>query len=195
MAAGERDPARVRMILGLGNPGPEYRDTRHNLGFLVVEELAQRHGVEVGGQECRTLLGRLGQAWLGMPQTFMNRSGYAAACLVERLGLEPRDLLVVLDDVQLPHGSLRLRGRGSPGGHRGLESILEALRTDEVPRLRLGAREGDAAPAAEELVAFVLAPFPPDRREVVEKMVERAADACESWLSEGLEITMSRFNG
>jgi peptidyl-tRNA hydrolase, PTH1 family len=191
----ERDPARARLILGLGNPGPEYRDTRHNVGFLVIEELARRHRVELGGRECRTLLGHMGTVWLGMPQTYMNRSGHAAACLVERLGVAPEDLLVVLDDVALPLGTLRLRGLGSPGGHRGLESILESLRTDEVPRLRFGVREGEGPPSGEELVDFVLSPFPPDRRQSVESMVARAADACQCWLAEGLEATMSRYNG
>lgn len=192
----EREPVRARLILGLGNPGPEYQDTRHNVGFLVVEELARRRALKLASRECRAL-----SAWdgedllLAMPQTYMNRSGYAAWCLVERFGIEPGDVLVVLDEVALPLGALRLRGGGSPGGHRGLESILESLRTDKVPRLRLGIREMDEPPTGDELVDFVLSPFPPELRDDVHAMVERAADGCESWLEQGLEATMNRYNG
>jgi peptidyl-tRNA hydrolase, PTH1 family len=191
----EPGTSRVRIILGLGNPGPEYQDTRHNVGFQVVEELARRRRLELSGRECRCLLARDGDLILAMPQTYMNRSGYSAWCLCERFTVDPADLLVVLDDVALPLGTLRLRGRGSPGGHRGMESILESLRSAEVPRLRLGIREGEEPPSGDELVDFVLSPFPPERREEVYDMVRRSADACESWLEAGLEATMNLYNG
>lgn len=125
----------------------------------------------------------------------MNRSGYAARCFVERHGLGPSSVLVVYDEVNLPLGRLRLRKSGSPAGHRGLESILENLRTDQVPRLRLGVSGPDGPPAGEELVEFVLSPFPPEDNEAVEAMIRRAADACECWLREGAEAAMNRFNG
>ena len=128
----------LRLILGLGNPGERYRDTRHNVGFRVVEELARRRGVRLRTAECASLVGEGPELVLAQPQTYMNRSGYAARCLLERRGLAPQDLLIVFDDVHLPLGRLRLRPSGSPGGHRGMESVLENLRSAEVPRLRLG---------------------------------------------------------
>ena len=188
------------LILGLGNPGETYRDTRHNVGFRVVEELARRWGASVDRQECNSFLGGAtldgpGEVLLAQPQTYMNRSGFAARCLAERYGLDPAAVLVVYDEVQLPLGRLRLRRSGSPAGHRGLESVIENLRTDQVPRLRLGVAPEVGPPAGEELAGFVLAPFPADDREAVEAMIRRAADACEAWLREGADIAMSRFNG
>jgi len=183
----------------LGNPGEPYRETRHNAGFWVVEELARRWRVGVDRLECNALVGMAsgadGDTLLAMPQTYMNRSGYAARCLLERHGLEPSSVLVVYDEVSLPLGRLRLRKSGSPGGHRGLESILENLRTDQVPRLRLGVAGPDGPPSGEELVDFVLAPFTAEEREPVAEMVRRAADACEVWLREGVDVAMNRFNG
>lgn len=182
-----------RLILGLGNPGERYSDTRHNVGFLVVEELARRRGVRLDRRECNSFLGGE-DILLAQPQTYMNRSGWAARCLVETHGLDPSGVLVVYDEVALPLGKLRLRKSGSPGGHRGLESVIENLRTDQVPRLRLGISPGEP-PRGEDLVDFVLAPFLPGEREAVDAMVTRAADACEVWLREGAEAAMAKFNG
>ena len=191
-----RGPAATagRLILGLGNPGTEYRDTRHNVGFRVVEEIARRAGVSLSEGDCRCRVARVPGVLLAEPQTYMNRSGYAAACLREIHGFAGDEILVVYDDVALPFGTLRMRRGGSPGGHRGLESIVESLRTDEVPRLRLGIREGEEPPHGDDLVEFVLAPFPEDAAEEVESLVSRAADACEAWLAEGIESAMNRFN-
>src|SRR5687768_18490436 len=183
-----------RLILGLGNPGERYRDTRHNVGFLVVEELARRRGVRLDRRECNAFVGEEEGILFALPQTYMNRSGWAARCLLEAHGLDPAGVLVVYDEVALPLGKLRLRKSGSPAGHRGLESVIENLRTDQVPRLRLGVSPEDAAPRGEDLVEFVLAPFPPDQREAVEAMVARAADACELWVREGAEPAMAKFN-
>lgn len=201
----------AKLILGLGNPGETYRHTRHNVGFWVVEELARRWRVEVSRLECNSLVsgpapvgdngdnGDIGDgegegAWLALPQTYMNRSGYAARCLVESHGFAPESVLVVYDEVNLPLGRLRLRKSGSPAGHRGLESILENLRTDQVPRLRLGIAGPDGPPRGEDLPEFVLAPFAPEEKEAVDEMVQRAADACEAWIREGAEAAMNRFN-
>jgi peptidyl-tRNA hydrolase, PTH1 family len=166
----------------------------------VVEELARRRGVRLGtgegGDECNSRVGRDGDLLLAQPQTYMNRSGYAAHCFVERHGFLPEEVLVVFDDVNLPLGRLRLRRGGSPGGHRGLESIIEGLQTDQVPRLRLGvAREEGPPPGGDPLVDFVLTPFTPEERPAVEAMVGRAADACEAWLTRGIEAAMNGFNG
>ena len=184
----------ARLILGLGNPGERYRDTRHNAGFLVVEELARRWGVGLDRRECNAFVGGV-ETLLAEPQTYMNRSGWAARCLAETHGLDPADVLVVYDEVALPLGKLRLRKSGSPGGHRGLESVIENLRTDQVPRLRLGVSPEDGPPRGDDLVEFVLSPFPPEQREDVDAMVRRAADACEVWLKEGADAAMARFNG
>jgi len=184
----------AKVILGLGNPGERYRDTRHNVGFLVVDELARRWGLRLDREECGSLVG--GQdVLLVQPQTYMNRSGWAARCLVEVHSLEPADVLVVYDEVVLPLGKLRMRKSGSPAGHRGLESVIENLRTDQVPRLRLGVSSEDGPPSGEDLVEFVLGPFPADQREAVDAMIQRAADACEAWAKDGPDLAMSRFNG
>jgi PTH1 family peptidyl-tRNA hydrolase len=187
--------APTHLIVGLGNPGADYRATRHNVGFLVVEELARRWGISPRGAECNARLAARDGVLLALPQTYMNRSGYAVRCLLERYGIEPERVLVVLDEVALPLGKLRLRPAGSPGGHRGLESILESVQTDRLPRLRLGVRAGEEPPAGEELVDFVLAPFAAEERAAVDEMVTRAADAAEHWLREGPESAMSRYNG
>jgi PTH1 family peptidyl-tRNA hydrolase len=193
----------MRLILGLGNPGEEYRDTRHNVGFRVVEELARRWEILVDRLECNSLVGRAAAGegdvppagvLLAKPQTYMNRSGYAARCFVESHEIEPSAVLVVYDEINLPLGKLRLRRAGSPAGHRGLESVIENLRTAEVPRLRLGVAQEEKV-AGEDLAGFVLAPFAADEREAVEEMIRRAADACEAWLREGVEAAMGRFNG
>ena len=193
-----------RLLLGLGNPGPEYRATRHNVGFLVLEEVARRRGLAFDREECgaRTALGSAAPAAevdfavrLALPQTFMNRSGHSARCLVELYGYAPQEILVVYDEVALPLGRLRIRRSGSPAGHRGIESILQSLRTDEVPRLRCGVAPEAGPPAGEELADFVLSPFEEGEREAVTAMVARAADACECWLAEGVDVAMTRFNG
>ena len=185
----------TKLVIGLGNPGAEYRDTRHNVGFRVVEEVARRAGVRLRAGECNSLVAAVPGALLALPQTFMNRSGYAARCLLERHGLLPEAVRVVLDEVALPLGTLRLRAAGSPGGHRGLESVLESLQSDAVARLRLGVREEEDAVTGEGLADYVLAPFSPAARERVEEMVARGADACECWLAEGVDRAMARFNG
>jgi PTH1 family peptidyl-tRNA hydrolase len=193
----------ARLILGLGNPGEEYRDTRHNVGFRVVEELARRWQVLLDRLECNALaapvvrtVGGEEDVLLAKPQTYMNRSGHAARCFVERYELDPAAVLVIYDEVNLPFGKIRLRRSGSPAGHRGLESILESLRTAEVPRLRLGvAPPAEGRPPGEDLVAFVLSPFDEGEREGAEAMIRRAADAVELWLREGPEAAMAKFNG
>ena len=182
--------------MGLGNPGERYAESRHNLGFRLVTELARRRRVAVDEQECNARVGGDREVLLAAPQTFMNRSGYAVRCLVERHGIAVEDVLVAYDDLDLPLGRLRLRRSGSPGGHRGMESVIASLRTEEVARLRMGVAGGpDGAPKGDALVDYVLAPFTPEEAEAVAAMIERAADACETWLTEGPEAAMSRHNG
>ena len=234
------------------------------MGFRVVDELARRRGVALGGEECGARVGEFadpgrverpaGEAGSGgpaaggvealdlaagadvtggaageggaasagevrppgedsalrpgvepvpeppgvillvQPQTYMNRSGYTARCLAELHGLSPADILVVYDEVNLPLGRLRLRRGGSPAGHRGMESILENLRTDEVPRLRLGVAPEAGPPPGADLAEFVLGPFHPEEQEAAEALIHRAADACEAWLTEGVDAAMNQFN-
>jgi len=189
----------ARLVLGLGNPGGRYTDTRHNLGFRVVDELARRLGVRLGLNVCGALWASNDRIDLAMPQTYMNRSGYSARCLSERNGYAPGSILVVYDEVHLPLGRLRLRGKGSPGGHRGMESVIENLRTTAVPRLRLGIAPDEAAAAAagrgEDLPDFVLAPFAADEIETAARMVRRAADCVLSWVDRGVDVTMNEYNG
>ncbi len=192
----------TRLVLGLGNPGERYADTRHNLGFRVVEELAKRLDVRLGLEVCGALWTAAGPVDLATPLTYMNRSGYSARCLSERNGYAAENILVVYDEVHLPLGRLRLRGRGSPGGHRGMESIIENLRTTAVPRLRLGIATDEAEQADERstgieagLTDFVLAPFAGGEVETATRMVHRAADCVLSWVDRGVDITMNEYNG
>ncbi|MEM8960738.1 MAG: aminoacyl-tRNA hydrolase [Acidobacteriota bacterium] len=187
---------RTRVIVGLGNPGTDYVATRHNVGFRVVELLAERQRVDMGDlRACRARGAKVGDRLWVMPQTYMNRSGFTVRCLVERYNLEPEQVLIVYDEVHLALGRLRLRPKGSPAGHRGLESVLEALGTDLVPRLRLGVGGEDGPPAGEDLVDFVLAPFADAEHTEVDAMVARAADACEMWAAQGIEAAMQSYNG
>ena len=185
----------LKIVVGLGNPGAKYRDTRHNLGFWAVEELARRHGWEFrpGSCEASVARGSLGalEVLLAEPQTYMNGSGDAVACLMNASGSDSGDLLVVCDDVALPLGTLRLRAAGSDGGHRGLRSIAAAIGTQSFARLRLGI---GAAVESEPLVGRVLAPFPASEREQALRAAERAAECIEAALSEGLEAAMNRYN-
>lgn len=196
--SGTEPSAAPRVVLGLGNPGPRYAGTRHNLGFRVIDALAERLGAAVDRLECNALVGAAeidtGALLLAKPLTWMNRSGHAAHCLAECHGTAPAGVLVVYDEVGLPLGRLRLRATGGPGGHRGMESVIGALRTDDVPRLRLGIAPEGGAPGGEELADWVLAPFEPGETEAAEEMVERAADACRAWLDEGIDAAMTRFN-
>ncbi len=189
----EEDASVPAVIAGLGNPGAEYRATRHNLGFRVLDVLAERFGAGERRLDCNALVVHTDRAVLVWPQTYMNRSGYSLRCLAERMPIEPSNLLVVYDEISLPLGRLRLRGGGGPGGHRGMESVIRNMRTDDIPRLRLGIAP-DTESDDDDLSEFVLSSFREDEIERVEEMTRRAADACESWLEAGIETTMNRFN-
>ena len=184
-----------RLIVGLGNPGGEYAETRHNLGFRVVGLLASRWEIRLGRLECNALVGEGRDCLLAAPQTFMNRSGYSVRCLVQGRGLEPTEILVVYDDVNLPLGRLRLRPEGGPGGHRGMESIVQNLQTETIPRLRLGIAPEGLDLSNDDLSDFVLSDFDEEEQDTVENLIEKATDACDSWLREGIRTTMNRFNG
>jgi PTH1 family peptidyl-tRNA hydrolase len=186
----------MRLIVGLGNPGPEYAWTPHNLGFLVVDELAERAGgIRLSRPEAKSLVGRGHVARedviLAKPQTFMNSSGLAVRELLTRFELEPRELIVTSDDVALPWGVLRIRRRGSAGGHNGLKSVIGALGTGEFVRVRLGVQPEDPVG---DLTAYVLRPMGKHELEVASEMVAEAADAIEVILGQGVQEAMNRFN-
>lgn len=187
---------RVRLVVGLGNPGPRYRGTRHNLGFEVVEGLMSRHGVTATRRfEGRAVgvTGPRGAVTLLMPETFMNDSGRAVAMARRRLGLEAAEVLVVHDDLDLPVGSVRVRPRGSSGGHNGLKSIIGVLGGDGFGRVRLGIGRPPGL-AGDDVVRYVLERFTPAERGLVDEAVGRACDAVECVLAGGYEAAMNRFN-
>jgi len=185
----------IQLIVGLGNPGPEYEGSRHNIGFTVVEALAQRHstGAWLAEKTHRELVAEIDgcPVVLACPSTFMNRSGQAVSALTERSGLMPSQVLVVVDDIDLRLGRMRLRSRGGPGTHNGLRDISELI-GDDYPRLRVGVGGADAGT---DLAAYVLSPFPDTEKPMVERVVEKAVDAVEVAVSEGVGPAMNRFNG
>lgn len=186
----------MRLVVGLGNPGERYRRTRHNAGFMVVDALAARAKVTSGqdGPECWVAEAEVAgePVRLAKPLTFMNRSGVAVARLLEAAGLAPADLVVVVDDVALELGTLRVRERGTHGGHNGLRSLIDVLGTDEFVRVRIGVRKGELP---DDLAGYVLADFPPEDVLVVQEVVGLAADAVACIVKHGAAETMNRFNG
>ncbi len=186
----------MKLIIGLGNPGIEYQFTPHNLGFLVIDRIAGNLGVEVRNRQCHALTARAviaGQpVILAKPETFMNLSGLSVRELVAEYQADVKsDLVVIYDELDLPLGTIRVRQRGSSAGHNGMESVLGALGTDEVLRIRLG-----IAPdrKVSDGVKFVLTPFRKAHLKVVDEVLDSAADAVETILKEGPAVAMNRFN-
>jgi peptidyl-tRNA hydrolase, PTH1 family len=187
----------MKLIVGLGNPGRRYRDTRHNVGFAVVDLLAERHGAAFEGAPGEALMARLrtlgaGGTLIVKPLTFMNLSGHAVSDVAHYFRVELPDILVVADDVSLPLGRLRARPRGSDGGHKGFRSIIGQFGSQEFSRLRVGVGRGDPR---RDLADHVLAGFDADERPVIDEAIGRAADASELFVAEGIEAVMNRFNG
>jgi PTH1 family peptidyl-tRNA hydrolase len=188
----------MRLVVGLGNPGAQYDWTRHNLGFMLIDRLAREAGARGWRNECRAMVGRAeiegARVELVKPQTYMNLSGESVACLVAKHELQrnrPDSLIVISDDLALPFGTIRLRARGSAGGHNGLKSIIAALKTDEFIRLRIGIQPehpvGDTS-------RFVLDEFPHGARAEVEKILERSASALRAILRDGIDKAMAQHN-
>jgi len=185
-------------IVGLGNPGEQYEWSRHNLGFMLIDKLARDAGIEVRRRECNSLIGRgvLGAAKVQLvkPQTFMNLSGEAVSCLLAKQESvsAAQDLIVISDDLALPLGKIRIRARGSAGGHNGLKSIIGALGTDQFIRLRLGIQPDHPLSNAKR---FVLDQIPKASRPEVERILERSAEALGAILQDGVLKAMSIYNG
>lgn len=186
------------MIVGLGNPGADYEWTRHNLGFLLIDKLSAESRIEVRSRECQSLVGR-GElesraVKLVKPQTYMNLSGSAVGCLVAKhhLSQPGENLIIISDDLALPFGSIRVRARGSAGGHNGLKSIIEVLGTNEFTRLRIGIQPEHPV---SDTKRYVLERFSRSAKAEVEKVLETAADAVRTILRDGVLKAMSVHNG
>jgi PTH1 family peptidyl-tRNA hydrolase len=185
----------MKLVVGLGNPGAQYQATRHNVGFEVVEILAQR----LSGAAKKAFGGELVDVRLGsekvlllQPHTYMNLSGQSVQQAISFYKLELADILVVCDDLNLPLGRLRFRSRGSAGGQKGLADCIRRLGTDEFPRLRIGI---DRPQDSSQTVNFVLSTFKKDERAVIDDALQRASEAVEVWALQGAEACMSQFNG
>ena len=187
----------MKLIVGLGNPGKEYRETRHNVGFKVADEIAKRHGLTLAMAPAQVPDAFIAKKFgadpllIAKPLTFMNNSGDAVAALARYYDIATGDLLVVVDEVALPFGRLRARARGSAGGHNGLKSVIARLGTTEFPRLRLGVGRGDAR---RDLADDVLSKFEADEQSALEEFIARAADAAEMFAVDGIEKVMNTYN-
>ena len=185
----------MKLVAGLGNPGTRYADTRHNVGFEVLDLLAERHGLHWSAAPADALIAK----WLTGPDrtlfvkplTYMNLSGFAVRDLMHYFRIELPDMLVIVDEVQLELGRLRARRQGSAGGHNGLKSLIEQLGTDEFARLRIGVGRGKGT---NNLADHVLGTFDAHEQPVMAEAVARSADAVECFIAEGIEPVMNRFN-
>ncbi len=194
-----------RLVVGLGNPGEEYEHTAHNLGFLVVDRLGERNGIQVKRKDCRALVGQglIGQGTIGQgsvagqrvllakPQTFMNVSGESVQGLLVKHEIAPRDLILIYDELDLPWRSLRIRPDGSAAGHRGVDSIIREIGSKDFPRVRLGIHGGRRE---KDGVRIVLAKFKRAQREELDELLDYASQAVESIIAEGVAKSMTKFN-
>lgn len=185
----------MRLIAGLGNPGPRYRNTRHNIGFEVLDRLAQRLDVTFDREKYRAQVAE--SVWasekclLLKPLTFMNLSGESLAKAARNRVDDPQHVLVIYDDTELPLGRLRLRKTGSAGTHNGMKSVIERLGTKDIPRIRVGV---GGPPPGVSRIDFVLTTFAPDEREAVDEAVERAVEAALRTVEAGVDVAMNEFN-
>lgn len=183
------------LLVGLGNPGSEYDLTRHNLGFMLIDLLAMRFDARIKRIECRSLIGRAifenQQIEMAKPQTYMNLSGEAVNCLVKKDGRSLKQSIVVVDDLAIPFGSIRLRAKGSAGGHNGLKSIISNCKSPEFIRLRIGIKPDHPVHNPKK---FVLDRFSRQELKTVESVLEKSADAINVVIKEGIEMAMSEFN-
>ena len=183
------------LIVGLGNPGASYEKTRHNLGFMLIDELAREAQTQIKRSECRSLIGRAvienQTAELVKPQTFMNLSGEAVSCLLVKEERSVDKVIVISDDLALPIGSIRIRPKGSHGGHNGLRSLIDCLRTSDFIRVRIGIMPEHPIANTKD---FVLQNFAKDEKELVEKVLKDSADAVRIIISDGVEKAMAKWN-
>jgi PTH1 family peptidyl-tRNA hydrolase len=188
----------VKVIIGLGNPGLRFRRSRHNLGFLVVEKLARLHRIKITQKNYNCVYG---QGWIGnqyvflaKPLTFVNLSGQAVISIIKKQKIHEEDLLVICDDINLSLGKIRIRATGSDGGHKGLRSIIETLKTKEIPRLRIGVGTAQIETRRIKLSKYVLAGFNRKEIKIIDQAIEEAAACCEIWIKEGIVLAMNKVN-
>ncbi len=191
-----KDTMNIKMIIGLGNPGAKYAGTRHNIGFDAVTAISDRFDIPVKTKEWKGLTGkgRIGgcRVLLVQPQTFMNNSGECVRALMDFYKIPAEDVIILYDDVSLAPGKLRVRGKGSAGGHNGIKSIIAHMGTDTFERVRIGVGE---KPEGWDLADYVLGRFPKEEEPVMRDALKHAVEAVESLIEDGLEATMNRFNG
>ncbi len=184
------------LIVGLGNPGDKYAGTRHNMGFDTIDVLADKYFISVSQKEKRALVGKGmiegNKVILVKPQTFMNLSGESVGPLADYYGCAPEEIIVIYDDICLEPGQLRVRGKGSAGGHNGMKSLISHLGTQEFPRVRVGV---GAKPPKMDLADFVLSHFPKDQQDAAKEGVQQAAEAVREILVSGLERAQNLYNG
>lgn len=185
----------MKLIVGLGNPGKEYEDTRHNIGFKVVDFFAKRMGIRVDRYKDQALIGEFShggeKVWVIKPQTFMNLSGQAVGSIARWYKVNPENILVIYDDLDLPIGKLRVRATGSAGGHNGIKSLIAHLQTEDIPRIRVGV----GRPAAGmEAADYVLSGFLPTEWELINQCIAQSGDAILMWLDKGLLDTMNSYS-
>ena len=183
------------LVVGLGNPGPEYANTLHNMGFLAIDRLAERNGIRVSRPEAKALVGsgRISgcEAVLAKPQTFMNLSGTSVKPLAEKYGVQPGRVVLLYDELDLPWTGVRIRPKGSAAGHNGVSSVIRSLGTSDFPRIRLGIHPGHPVRNGAE---FVLSPLRKVQVDDLDELLDHAAAAVESMVAEGVEKAMTKFN-
>lgn len=185
----------MKLVVGLGNPGETYEGTRHNLGFIVLDRLAARHGTFVDIKKKKSMIGRfrLGKERIMLlkPQTFVNLSGEAVLYMASFLRIMPENIIVVCDDINLPLGKIRVRKYGSSGGHNGIKSLIQFLRSDNFPRVRIGVGQ---PPVNQELETFVLNKFQTDELQTLDPVIDKACDAIEMIINNDIENAMNLYN-
>jgi PTH1 family peptidyl-tRNA hydrolase len=192
----------MKIIVGLGNPGSHYRLNRHNIGFHCIEHIADKFSIPVKKRLCKsdTGQGSIGgcEVLLIKPRTYVNLSGEAIACLLDKFRVKPVDLIVIHDDLDLPTGRIRLRLGGGSGGHRGIKSTIDRIGSPDFNRVRIGisrpGNKGSRYADEDEIVDYVLGDFPPEEADIVKTAVAGVAEAVECLLSDGIETAMNRFN-
>ena len=184
----------MKIIAGLGTPGEKYRDTRHNIGFMFIDLLSETFDIPLDRRDFRARWGKgkihSEEVVLVKPHTYMNLSGYSVSRFKDRFDLQPKDIVIVFDDVDLPFEKIRIKTRGGAGGHKGIQSIISSFRSNCFPRLRIGI----GRPGNEEMVEHVLEPFTPDERVALSSLLERATKAMESIIEDGISHAMNEYN-
>ena len=191
----------MKLIIGLGNPGKAYARNRHNVGFQCLNHIARLHSIPFDHRQCQARVGigkvRGEKLLLAKPGTFMNLSGKSVACLVHKHHIPFSDLLVIYDDLDLPLGKIRVRQSGSSGGHKGMNSVIAALGSDDFPRIRVGIGRPQTETQSideEAIVSFVLSDFSPEEEALIKPVIGRASEAVDYFLTEGIKAAMNKFN-